>query len=233
MRLTDYLSKAGYDSIDGPVRNHKPLQIWLKQGFNSPELYYEAIHHAFASNVDLKIKEDKSLAVDNDKKDEYAFNIGITMLDELLKAIGLGASDLTSKIKTGRKLGISYKQAITKTVPVGDITHFLSSADFIHPNPALLRNANQNNLLLITGVVYAQQLKIEIDTSLGMDQNWVAAMKDELKGKFDLRIDQDEKLEMVADIKDYFPVAVKASRLDFDKGKFKGLLQVTDNRNFF
>jgi hypothetical protein len=38
---------------------------------------------------------------------------------------------------------------------------------------------------------------------------------------------------MVADIKDYFPVAVKASRLDFDKGKFKGLQQVTDNRNFF
>jgi hypothetical protein len=38
---------------------------------------------------------------------------------------------------------------------------------------------------------------------------------------------------MVTSAKDYFPVAVKASRLDFDKGKFKGLLQVTDNRNFF
>jgi hypothetical protein len=233
MRLTDYLSKAGYDTIDGPVRNHKPLQLWLKQGFNRPELYYETIHHAFTSNIGLKVEEDKSLAVDTDKKDEYAFNIGITMLDELLKAIGLASSDLTSKIKSGRKLGVSYKNAITKTVPLGDITHFLSSADFIHPNPALLRNANQNNLLLITGVVYAQQLVVEIETSLGIDQKWVAAMKDELKGKFELSVDQSEKLKMVADTKDYFPVAVKASRLDFDKGQFKGLLQVTDNRNFF
>ena len=155
------------------------------------------------------------------------------MLDELLKAIGLASADLTSKIKSGRKLGISYKNAITKTVPLGDITHFLSSADFIHPNPALLRNANQNNLLLITGVVYAQQLVVEIETSLGIDQKWVTAMKDELKGKFELSVDQSEKLKMVADTKDYFPVAVKASRLDFDKGQFKGLLQVTDNRNFF
>jgi hypothetical protein len=233
MQLTHYLSKAGYDLVDGPVRNHKPLQLWLKQGFNRPELYYETIHHAFASNIDLKVQEDKSLTVDNDKKDEYAFNIGITMLDELLKAIGLASADLSSKIKSGRKLGISYKNAITKTVPLGDITHFLSSADFVHPNPALLRNVNQNNLLLITGVVYAQQLVVEIETSLGIDQKWVAAMKDELKGKFELSVDQSEKLKMVADTKDFFPVAVKASRLDFDKGQFKGLMQITDNRNFF
>lgn len=233
MRLTEFLTKAGYDTIDGPIRNHKPLQLWLKQGFNRPELYYEAIYHAFTSDVDLKIEEDKSLSVDTDKKEEYAFNIGITLLDDILKAIGLASTDLTSKIKTGRKLGISYKQAITKTVPVGDITNFLSSADFVHPNPTLLRNANQNNLLLITGVVYAQQLVIEIDTTMAIDQKWVMAMKDELKGKFELSVDQSEKLKMVADAKDYFPVAVKASRLDFDKGQFKGLLQVTDNRNFF
>ena len=233
MRLIDYLSKAGYDTIDGPVRNHKPLQLWLKKGFNRPELYYETIYHAFSSNVDLKVEEDKSLAVDTDKKEVYAFNIGITLLDDILKAIGLASTDLTSKIKTGRKLGISYKHAITKTVPVGDITNFLSSADFVHPNPTLLRNVNQNNLLLITGVTYAQQLVIEIDTTLAIDQKWVMAMKEELKGKFELSVDQSEKLKMVADAKDYFPVAVKASRLDFDKGQFKGLLQVTDNRNFF
>ena len=87
MQLTNYLGKAGYDLVDSPVRNHKPLQLWLKQGFNRPELYYETIHHAFTCNIELKVGEDKSLAVDNDKKDEYAFNIGITMLDELLKAI--------------------------------------------------------------------------------------------------------------------------------------------------
>lgn len=233
MRLTDFLTRVGYDTIDGPIRNHKPLQLWLKQGFNRPELYYETIQHAFASNVDLMVEEDKSLSVDTDKKEVYTFNIGITLLDEILKALGFASTALTSKIKSGRKLGISYKNAVTKTVPVGDITNFLSTADLVHPNPTLLRNANQNNLLLITGVVYAQQLFIEIDTTMAADQKWIMALKDEFKGKFELSVDKSENLKMVADAKDYFPIAVKASRLDFDKGQFKGLLQVTDNRNFF
>jgi hypothetical protein len=30
-----------------------------------------------------------------------------------------------------------------------------------------------------------------------------------------------------------FPVAIKASRLDFDQRKFNGMRLVTDNRNFF
>jgi hypothetical protein len=62
---------------------------------------------------------------------------------------------------------------------------------------------------------------------------WFDRMLGELKGKIDISADKQENLKMVASAKDYFPIAVKASRLDFDKGQFKGLLQVTDNRNFF
>ena len=31
MKLTKFLSEQGYDLIEGPIRNHKPLQLWLKQ----------------------------------------------------------------------------------------------------------------------------------------------------------------------------------------------------------
>jgi hypothetical protein len=30
-----------------------------------------------------------------------------------------------------------------------------------------------------------------------------------------------------------FPIAVKASRIDFDKGRYKGLTLVTDGRDLF
>jgi hypothetical protein len=40
MKLSKFLSEQGYDLIEGPIRNHKPLQLWLKQTFNEAELYY-------------------------------------------------------------------------------------------------------------------------------------------------------------------------------------------------
>jgi len=233
MQLTNYLIKAGYDLVDGPVRNHKPLQLWLKQGFNRPELYYDAIGHAFISDVQLDIKEDAALSVDGSKKQVHAFNIGITLLDNVLKSIGLASLEMSAKIKQGKKVSISYKNAVTRSVTLGAITEYLNNADFLHVNPILLNNANQNNLLLITGVVFAQQLVVDIDTTLAVDNKWMTSIKKELKGKIDISADKQENLKMVASAKDYFPIAVKASRLDFDKGQFKGLLQVTDNRNFF
>ena len=233
MRLTDYLSKAGYDLVDGPIRNHKPLQLWLKQGFNRPELYYDNIGHAFFSNVQLEIKEDTALSVDGSKKQTHAFNIGITLLDNVLKSIGLSSLEISAKIKQGKKVSISYKNAVTKSVTLGAVAEYFTKADFLHVNPILLSNANQNNLLLITGVVFAQQLVVDIDTTLAVDNKWMTSIKKELKGKIDISVDKQEKLKMVTSAKDYFPIAVKASRLYFDKGQFKGLLQVTDNRNFF
>ncbi len=38
--LQQHLRDAGYDLIDGPLRNHQLLQLWLKKGLSEPELYY-------------------------------------------------------------------------------------------------------------------------------------------------------------------------------------------------
>jgi len=38
---------------------------------------------------------------------------------------------------------------------------------------------------------------------------------------------------MIAETGDYYPIAVKPSRLYFDHGKFKNQSLITDNRNFF
>ncbi|WP_300664237.1 hypothetical protein, partial [Fluviicola sp.] len=62
MKLTNYLRDAGYDLIEGPVRNQKPLQLWLKQDLNEAELYYSDVNHAFNSSVALNIEEDAALS---------------------------------------------------------------------------------------------------------------------------------------------------------------------------
>lgn len=233
MKLTKYLRDAGYDLIEGPVRNHKPLQLWLKQAFNSAELYYSDINHAFISEVQLSITDDPALSVDTTKSDEYGFNIGVSLLEEILKSIGLGNFELSLKVKSGKKVTISYDNSITKVLPLGDITNYLSNADFRFPNPVLLRNANHNNILVITGAILAQNLVVEIETDFNLDANLIATLNQAADGKLDFTIKSQQKLRMVSNGSNFFPIALKASRIDFDKGVFKGLTLVTDTRNFF
>jgi hypothetical protein len=230
--LQQHLRNSGYDLIDGPIRNHKPLQIWLKQGLNQAELYYTDILHAFSSPVKLPITKDPSLSISDKHKNDYAFQIGITLVQELMQSIGLPALDFTSTINAGKKVSISYKNALSETVAIGDLTDFFSKADFIHPNPVLLRHANRNNLMIITGVVTAEQLVAEMETDFKITSKILSALKKNAKDKIDFSISKNNTLKMVAG-SGRFPIAVKASRIDFDKGRFNGLGLLTDSRDLF
>ena len=230
--LQAHLQNAGYDLIDGPIRNHKPLQLWLKDGFNQAELYYESILHAFASPVKLKTTKDPALAVDDKYKNDYAFQIGLTVVQEMLQSMGMQPIELSAAFQSGKKVSVSFKNTMTEMLPIGLLTDFFSQADFLHPNPILLRHANKNKLLLITGVVTAEQLVVEMDMDLKLNSKLLAGLKKSNKGKIEFSTSRNNTLKMVAGAA-RFPIAIKASRLDFDKGRFAGLSLVTDGRDLF
>jgi hypothetical protein len=233
MSLKKFLRGQGYDLIDGPVRNHKPLQLWVKKLFDEIELYYANIDHAFISSVALNEITNDALSVNSSKKDDYSFNIGITLLEDILKSLGLAGFELSAKIKSGKKVTISYDNSLTKEYPVGELENYLSNADFRHHNPALLKNANRNNILIISGVVFAKNLVVEIETNFELTTELVAGWNKISEGKIDFAINNSSKLKMVTSGTGYFPIAVKANRIEFDKGTFRKLMLVTDNRNFF
>jgi hypothetical protein len=230
--LQNHLNKSGYDLIDGPIRNHKLLQIWIKENLNPAELYYENISHAFTSPVKLKAEKDPGLIVDEDIKSEYAFNIGLTLLKETLQSMGLPPLGLETVFQSGKKLSISYKNTVSESVPVGKLVDFLQQADFLHPNPLLLRSANRNNLLIITGVVTAEQLVVEMETNKKLTNKEILALSKASKNRIDFSTTKNNKTKMTAG-QGKFPIAVKAARIDFDKGVFKGLGLVTDGRDLF
>jgi hypothetical protein len=171
--------------------------------------------------------------VTSTETDTYGFNLGLTVLDEILKSIGVGQFDLSASIKTGKKVSISYDQSVTKIIPTGELTNYLSQADFTHPNPILLRNANKDNLLVITGVVLAKNLEVEIETDVNVDSDLVARLNKVANGKLGFTRKSDQELKMEASGKVSFPVAVKAHRIDFDNGLFNGLTLVSDRRDLF
>ena len=233
MKLTNFLSGQGYDIIEGPVRNHKPLQLWLKKPFDEAQLYYASIEHAFKSNVVLNEIENPALSVNSNQKDDYGFNIGITLLQEILKTLGLGTFEIGSKIHSGKKVTISYDNSVTKEYTIGNIEDYFFSADFLHPNPSLLKNANRNNILIITGTVFAKNLIVDIETDFALDGNLVADLNTIANGKLDFTIASQNKLNMVSKAEIHFPIAVKASRIDFDRSRFQKLILVTDTTNIF
>lgn len=233
MRLTAYLRRQGYDLIEGPVRNHKLLQLWLKRSFDEIQPYYAHLDHAFSSPVTLSEEVDASMQVNAGHKDDYPFHLGLSVLDELLKSLGLGGFQLSATIKAGKKLTISYDHAQTKIVAIGAIESYLSQADFLHPNPILLRNANRNNILIINGIVAAKHLNVDIETDTTIDASLVSSLHDAVEGKLDFSKVSDQTLRMHAESDHFFPIAVKANRLRFNRGVFNGFSLVSDNRNWF
>lgn len=233
MSLRNYLRDQAYDLIDGPLRNHKPLQLWLKRPFNEAELFYEHVSHAFSSSHPLVQVKSNALDVNSSKKDEYAFHIGISVIEELLESLGMGELDISSKLKNGEKVTLSYNRAITREYPIGELVEFFSHADFNHSNRRLLKHANRNNIIVLTGVMFAKNLEIRIKTDAELNASLIASLNEIAKAELSFSKEGVSDLKMVANSKGFFPIAIKGSRLDYDKGVFSDLRQITDNRDLF
>lgn len=233
MKLTTFLSNQGYDIIQGPVRNHKPLQLWLKRPFDEAQLYYAHIEHAFKSSIILNEIENPALSINSNHKDDYGFNIGITLLQQIMETLGLGNFELASKIKSGKKVTISYDNSITKEYAIGNLEDYMYGADFLHPNPALLKNANRNYILVISGIVFAKNVIVDIETDFVVDNNLALSLTEIASGKVDFSVNAQNQLKMVSNTDTLFPIAVKASRIDYDKSRFKKLKLVTDTNDIF
>jgi hypothetical protein len=233
MDLTSRLKKVGYDLIDSPVRNHKLTQLWLKKDSDKIQMYYDQLTYAFVSNVDLPVYSNNALKVTSSTKNEFNFNIGITVLDDILKSIGLSNIDISAEIKSGKSVTISYDNSITKEIEIGALESYLSNFDFLHPNNLLLSNLNRNDVIIVTGVLLAKNLIVEIDTDFNISAELKAKLTEIADSKIDFSNSTERKIKMTAETGDYYPIAVKASRLDFDYGKFKKHFLITDNRNFF
>ncbi|MEY3312312.1 MAG: hypothetical protein RL348_1661 [Bacteroidota bacterium] len=233
MDLIKHLSKSGYDLIDGPIRNHQPLQLWLKQGANRPELYFEHINQVFKNPKELVVDEDPTLNVDATQQVEHDFTTGLTVLKELMQGIGGTPFDISTGIQTGRKISIKYKDAYAASVAIGQLTTYLGESRIEDLSESFIHHLNSNQVLLITGVVFAKQLVMDVSTDRDIDLTWVAKLQAAKDPKLSFSLENKRQLKMTTNGSKVFPIAIKANRLDYDRAKFKRMRLVTDNRNFF
>ncbi len=231
--LSKHLREQGYDLINGPLRNYKLLQLWLKKPGNPAELYYHTLSHAFSSEQVLTSQINSALKVSARYKNEYQFNMGMSVLDVLLHSFGLNLMELQSVFSSGEKVSIAYEGSETQEVPLAHIENYMHTADYLHPNPSLFSHANRDQILLISGMLLAKNLVITIDTDFEISPEFIVEVDKKTKGALNAFKKSEKSIKMVSEGKSLFPVAVKAHRLHFDKGHFIKTNLVTDNRAFF
>jgi hypothetical protein len=94
------------------------LQLWLKKPYNEIHLYYAQLAHAFESAAPLTVLKSTALNIDATTTNEHNFHIGISLLEEILGSLSLDNFEISSKIKSAKKMTIGYKDAITREVPI-------------------------------------------------------------------------------------------------------------------
>lgn len=233
MSLVKELRNQNYDYIDGPIRNHELLQVWRKLPLDEAERFYEHISHAFESAVNLPTVVNPAMWVNSTVKQEYGLQIGLTVLETLLQSLGLGNLGVNLGIKGKGSLTISYDNAKTRECPTGDIMNYLSTGDFKHTNATLLRQLNRDYLIIISGILEAKDVKIEIKSDVEFDADAKADITNMLAVELDVNFTSDRSLVMRSETGKIIPVAVKAHRIIYDRSSFKDLRLVSDNRFFF
>jgi len=134
-------------------------------------------------------------------------------------------------LESGKQIGLSYDQVTSTEVAIGGVQNYLMVADFLHPNKRLLKNANRNNLLLITGILVAKSIHVEIESENKIDSTTKTEFSKFFNGKFELERASEKKLVMSANDIGFFPIAVKVHRIDFDGGQFVNTTLLSDRRN--
>lgn len=233
MNLTKVLRKQGFDLIDGPIRNHELLQLWLKEPGQKVQLYQQHISKVFKNESPMDIMESSALNVNASVKNDYDFNIGLNILNNIFRSMNIGGG-MNGLIQGGKRISISYENAVIQEVPDGELKNFINNADFQRKNDLLMKDLSKDRLLVISGVMKAHNLNVQLDFEQDLETEVEGAMNNSFEGA--ATIERTSTRSLLMKVKDEslrYPIAVKSHRIEFSKDQFNGTNLVSDNRKFF
>ncbi len=233
MNLTKLLRNQGFDLIDGPVRGYKPLQVWSKKPFNEVSFYAKHLKEIIL-NDEVVLNEVKSPVMDINSSvhNEFSFNIGLSVLEDVLKGTDIGDLGLKNNIKGGKSVTISYDNAFVEEYTQHNLEQYIHKGDIGEGDVPLLKQLNDNNLLLISGVIYAKNMTVDIDSKLNFDSELVLKLNKIADGKVTFNNSNSKSIKMTTELTEALPIAVKAYRIVFFRSQFKKIELITDNKVF-
>ena len=210
------------------LRNHKLLQVWSIRGNDSLQLYADELDDIFENKDRINSNPVPSLVlpIDSTSSNVYNFNLGINVVNRLLKGLKLGKLKAVSDSKKERKVNISFDQSESLIIPQFEIDKYLDKADV--KEDSVMKHLNKNKLILISGLIRAKKIIVEIETTTESANDLEAEINEGIGGNIRFNVSSEKKIKMEHE-GDYFPIAVKAHRIDFDKNIFSKTILVTDS----
>jgi hypothetical protein len=242
MNLKKKFRDKDFDFIDSTGRSHEVYQLWLKKDVDAIENTSDLLSDVFESydehNKEVvlsKPEKDDGLSVNYEDKQTYKSKIGLSVLGDLLKKTGLGKLGATLEIKGVKEVKVSYQNTKTYLASYSELTRFLYNADLKHFNPVFAKHLKRNNLIVISGIATATDLKITMEFSKEIKAALELAIKEAADLDVDFSFTSDKSLEMKSEGNKAFPIAVKAHRIIWGdiKDELKELKLISDNRNLF
>lgn len=232
MTLEDTLQKQSYDLIQGPVRDQELLQIWRKPKLDTISIYGSLVK-VFKKEFQATAKINHALNLDSSIKTVFDFNAGIKFLEDALAQFNIPNANIGNKIKGGKTITISYDNSFSQEYELVDLIYYFTEIDVHGLAVPIKKDLNNNNFIVITGLVFAKNLKMVIDTNSNIEANLETELSNIGNGNLKAQRTADNQISMNVSSDQNLPIAIKAFRIKYEKDNYKDLICVTDNRDFF
>jgi hypothetical protein len=232
--LTKKLREAGWDYLGGATREQRLLQVWKKRMGDEIQLEFSSIQDAFENNaISLPINKTDALNITSNASKKYDFLAGVDILDDLLEKSNLGKLKIGTKISYGKTINISYEGAFTENIDLGKLNQYFSEAKLLFNNKPFLKDLNRDNFIIITSVLYANNLRAVIETKANNSTELDTVITGIVGGEIKINKDSDSKLTITAPTGRALPIALKYHKIKYDDGVFDDTVQVSDSKDYF
>lgn len=234
MSLTKLLKSKGFDFIDSPMRSHILLQLWRKSVSNPATFYAHHYSDIFKDNgTVINPLKANALDVNATKTNKLQFNLGLSGLKNLLANLNLGNVGIDSKITGGKTISTSFNSAYSIVIPEVELDALFTDTDIKLNSTNLMKHLNSNDILIVSGILYAKELLIEIESDNEITAQTEADIALAVSGKIQVERTGAKSIKMTTTLPDEFPIAIQAHQLAFNKGEFNKAKLITDDKDLF
>lgn len=226
MILANKLRKQGYDLLLGQTRQHQLGQIWKKPVLDKISLYANSSGELFSPEFEYSPEKKEVLVAEMLSENTFGIGVGISMVKGLDKILG----NIDLHLKSTRQISLGYDDAEMMEVPSSIIEKYFYKSKLNDAVPSILEAMNKNQLIFISGIIVAKGLKIHIKKDIAAG---IELPQELIKVNVKIAGQTANELVLTTKTQDYIPLAVKAHRLDFDKGIFSKATLLTDLGNRF
>jgi len=233
MNIEKILRKQSYDLIEGPIRDFSLLQLHVKDPAQAIQNTGHFLTDDPAEVKSLSTDPAKMTDIDYTKTHDVDINHTAKVLEKLLEKLNMGNLGAEFTQTFDRTVTMSYKNSTQRELNTIKLDQFLSDFDFDNSYRMLKREGEENDLIIITGVVESPEINWKLTSKSGTDLKVDATIKKLVDIGINPKINTEKTVEFTTNGVDPLVFGVKAHRIIFKNDKYDKLRPITDNRRLF